>query len=201
MGTYDDRPEMALPQVGAGMPPPGWYPDPGGGRGLRWWDGARWTAHVAVPIVPPAKPSPGWYPDPAGGRGLRWWDGARWTAHLVVVPTAPPAKPSPGWYPDPAGGSGRRYRDGGQRTDEVRAEQDLWAPEAAPAQPADDTSGSSTLTPDPIDVGEVETWTPPRSAGEVINLAAVADTRSAARCGSVWPSASRPSSWSTLCSP
>lgn len=23
-------------------PPPGWYPDPGGGS-LRWWDGYRWT--------------------------------------------------------------------------------------------------------------------------------------------------------------
>ncbi|MGH9277896.1 MAG: DUF2510 domain-containing protein [Acidimicrobiales bacterium] len=26
------------------LPPPGWYPDPGGG-GWRWWDGVRWTDH------------------------------------------------------------------------------------------------------------------------------------------------------------
>ena len=26
--------------------PPGWYPDPQG-PGLRWWDGTRWTEHVA----------------------------------------------------------------------------------------------------------------------------------------------------------
>lgn len=28
------------------LPPPGWYPDPGGHAGSRWWDGSAWTAHV-----------------------------------------------------------------------------------------------------------------------------------------------------------
>lgn len=28
---------------------PGWYPDPAGGPGQRWWDGQRWTEHTAVP--------------------------------------------------------------------------------------------------------------------------------------------------------
>ena len=27
-------------------PPPGWYPDPAGGAGARWWDGQGWTEHV-----------------------------------------------------------------------------------------------------------------------------------------------------------
>ncbi|UVJ38717.1 DUF2510 domain-containing protein [Arthrobacter sp. CJ23] len=27
--------------------PPGWYPDPSDPRQMRWWDGARWTAHLA----------------------------------------------------------------------------------------------------------------------------------------------------------
>lgn len=37
-----------------GMPPPAWYPDPYGGYGLRWWDGARWSERVAVPTWPAA---------------------------------------------------------------------------------------------------------------------------------------------------
>jgi uncharacterized protein YxjI len=36
-------------------PPPGWYPDPAGGAGTRWWDGQTWTEHVqqAAPSGPP----------------------------------------------------------------------------------------------------------------------------------------------------
>ncbi|MBL3700538.1 DUF2510 domain-containing protein [Leucobacter luti] len=31
----------------AQAPAPGWYADPSDPRGLRWWDGAQWTAHTA----------------------------------------------------------------------------------------------------------------------------------------------------------
>ena len=34
-------------------PPPGWYPDPAGGRGTRWWDGQGWTDHVQQAAPPP----------------------------------------------------------------------------------------------------------------------------------------------------
>ncbi|RDV44882.1 hypothetical protein DOE76_09035 [Leifsonia sp. ku-ls] len=33
--TFDDA-------AGPSSPAPGWYPDPYGYRGLRWWDGTRW---------------------------------------------------------------------------------------------------------------------------------------------------------------
>jgi hypothetical protein len=33
--------------------PPGWYPDPAGGSGQRWWDGYAWTDTVVVPQPPP----------------------------------------------------------------------------------------------------------------------------------------------------
>jgi hypothetical protein len=28
-------------------PPAGWFPDPSGSAQQRWWDGQRWTEHVA----------------------------------------------------------------------------------------------------------------------------------------------------------
>jgi hypothetical protein len=41
-----------------GSPAPGWYADPSGQAGIRWWDGAQWTAHTA--------PLPATAPRPAG---------------------------------------------------------------------------------------------------------------------------------------
>lgn len=41
---------------------PGWYPDPGGNRALRWWDGTAWAAHTQ----PLPDPQPGAAPYDAG---------------------------------------------------------------------------------------------------------------------------------------
>lgn len=39
------------------LPAEGWYPDPRDDRRLRWWDGARWTAHTAERKAPAAEAS------------------------------------------------------------------------------------------------------------------------------------------------
>ncbi|HEY8547284.1 MAG TPA: DUF2510 domain-containing protein [Acidimicrobiales bacterium] len=36
------------------MTPPGWYPDPWGQAGRRWWDGTQWSQHVDGPFTVPA---------------------------------------------------------------------------------------------------------------------------------------------------
>ncbi len=38
--------------------PPGWYGDPAGGPGQRWWDGYAWTEATVLPQQPP--PPPPW---------------------------------------------------------------------------------------------------------------------------------------------
>jgi len=51
--------------------PPGWYPDPAGGPGRRWWDGYAWTEAVVLPAQPP--PPAGTAPASAPqGYGTPW---------------------------------------------------------------------------------------------------------------------------------
>ena len=39
-------------------PPAGWYPEQGSPTGIRYWDGAQWTAHVNPPPEPSAPTAP-----------------------------------------------------------------------------------------------------------------------------------------------
>ena len=74
------------------MPPsPGWYQDPSGQQGLRWWDGAQWGAQASAPV--------GWYPDPDAPAQLRFWDGGAWTTHTspAAMPPPPQASGGPSW--------------------------------------------------------------------------------------------------------
>lgn len=46
--------------------PPGWYPDPAGGPGQRWWDGYAWTEATVLPDRPPPPPTWSAAPPPVG---------------------------------------------------------------------------------------------------------------------------------------
>ncbi len=44
----------------AGATPAGWYPDPAGGGGQRWWDGSAWAQQAVGPMgyrMPPPPPT------------------------------------------------------------------------------------------------------------------------------------------------
>lgn len=53
------------------LPPAGWYDDPAGTAGSRWWDGTAWTDHVRAqapnddPPPPPGEVSSSWATEPA----------------------------------------------------------------------------------------------------------------------------------------
>jgi membrane protease YdiL (CAAX protease family) len=49
------------------LPPPGWYADPAGQAGYRWWDGAQWTGHRRP--AEPGEPSDA----PRIPVGAAWW--------------------------------------------------------------------------------------------------------------------------------
>jgi Domain of unknown function (DUF4328)/Protein of unknown function (DUF2510) len=44
--------------------PPGWYADPAGGPGQRWWDGYSWTEATVLPSAQPPPPSSSGAPPP-----------------------------------------------------------------------------------------------------------------------------------------
>jgi hypothetical protein len=54
----------------SGQIPAGWYPDPAGGDGKRWWDGSQWTSNTREAEQAPALPTFGNYV-PAEDRSVR----------------------------------------------------------------------------------------------------------------------------------
>lgn len=101
------------------MPEAGWYDDPQGGGGMRWWDGERWSEHTTPP--PGSLPEPAATPPPApgapaapatgsweqgGGAAAGSWDQQDATAAGGWQPAATPAS-SPQPTAAKKGGAGK----------------------------------------------------------------------------------------------
>lgn len=82
----------------SGPVPAGWYPDPAGGAGKRWWDGSTWTQNTQEPETTPSAPTFGNYvpadlrattPLPTAEAGVAYTRASWWIAGSplwVVLP-------------------------------------------------------------------------------------------------------------------
>src|SRR3981081_2553752 len=74
--------------------PAGWYPDPDGSGGQRYWDGSAWTEHQAPGIATTPEPS-----EPPAGKQV----GAHRAAEPEDEPEPGPTGPT-GGFTEPPGG-------------------------------------------------------------------------------------------------
>ena len=61
------------------MTQPGWYPDPAGGPGKRYWDGQQWGEEILT-ASPPARP-----PEPVKNGNAFLWAGGLLSIVVLVA--------------------------------------------------------------------------------------------------------------------
>jgi hypothetical protein len=90
----------------AGLPPAGWYPDPGGGAFRRYWDGHEWTSATDEPTQPPPNVDAATPEDePESSPGPQWSQPPGQEHPNPVPPQGYPTYPDQP-YPYPAAGRG-----------------------------------------------------------------------------------------------
>lgn len=106
---------MTIPQPT--VPPAGWYTDPSGQPGQRWWDGASWTATTQPTPVTAAVQIPVPQAEPAQSLVAQQPYGSQNSTFSQALNSARPA----GWYPDGTTYGQQRWWDGNQWTAQVSA--------------------------------------------------------------------------------
>jgi hypothetical protein len=115
----------------------GWYPDPENRHEVRFYDGARWTHHVAdngvrtvddIEVVIDVRGDAGPEDNGDGWRSLALWEEATAASPADEVSTNGNGHHATnghgargGWHPDPSGRHELRYHDGQGWTEYVRA--------------------------------------------------------------------------------
>ena len=90
---YEPAPSTPEPaQPAASTPAAGWYADPSGTGGMRWWDGTAWTENVTPP-TPPAPPAAPVAPEPPAAPQ------AAVAAYPPAAAPAPAYAAAPGYAP------------------------------------------------------------------------------------------------------
>ena len=125
---------MTIPQPT--VPAAGWYTDPSGQPGQRWWDGTSWTQQTQQmqQTQPAAQPAQQVWPtqpttptqisqptqqlEPASTPAASGAFATAMQSHASYVPSSATARPA-GWYPDATNYGQQRWWDGKQWTAQV----------------------------------------------------------------------------------